>query len=153
MKASRKTKIITCLIISLIAFKFSGYGGTTNKTEKTYEGTYEVIVVKIYDGDTITVNIPAFPDIIGHNINIRLNGIDTPELTDKRIEMKQKALLARQFVDDTIRKSRKVEITDLRRDKYFRIDAQVIIDGVNLNQLLLKNGYARPYDGGTKSPW
>ena len=69
MKASRKTKIITCLIISLIAFKFSGYGGTTNKTEKTYEGTYEVIVVKIYDGDTITVNIPAFPDIIGHNIN------------------------------------------------------------------------------------
>ena len=74
-------------------------------------------------------------------------------MTDKRLEMKQKALLARQFVDDTIRKSRKVEITDLRRDKYFRIDAQVIIDGVNLNQLLLKNGYAKPYDGGTKSPW
>jgi hypothetical protein len=74
-------------------------------------------------------------------------------MTDKRIEIKAKAIAAKQFVKDKVNAAEKVEITDLKRDKYFRIDAKILIDGKDLNQMLLQEGLAKPYDGGTKTPW
>ncbi|MBT9528863.1 MAG: thermonuclease family protein, partial [Pseudomonas sp.] len=41
----------------------------------------------------------------------------------------------------------------IRRDKYFRLLAEVWIDGHSLGDLLLKAGLAKVYTGGTKSPW
>lgn len=35
--------------------------------------------MKINDGDTFHVNIEEWPDIIGKNIGIRINGIDAPD--------------------------------------------------------------------------
>ncbi len=37
------------------------------------------------------------------------------------------------------------------RDKYFRIDARVLADGQDLADLLISQGLAVPYDGGTKT--
>ena len=42
--------------------------------------------VRNYDGDTITVNIPNTPPIIGIKMPIRISGIDTPEIKGKTIE-------------------------------------------------------------------
>jgi len=42
---------------------------------------------------------------------------------------------------------------NLGRDKYFRVLADVMIDGKNLTDLLIKKGLGKPYDGGTKSSW
>jgi len=150
-----KTKLITLATLILALSHIYGLSEPVAylKTEKTYPGTYEVIVVNVYDGDTLTVEIPVFPSIIGENIGIRLDGIDTPEMTDKRLDIKAKAIAAKQFVKDQVNAAEKVEITDLKRDKYFRIDARILIDGKDLNQMLLQEGLAKPYDGGTKSPW
>ena len=47
-------------------------------------GDYEgAIYVRNYDGDTITFNLPGLHPIIGEKINIRVNGIDTPEIRGK----------------------------------------------------------------------
>jgi micrococcal nuclease len=151
-----KTKLITYVMLFLVLNHISGISNLpaySAKAEKVYPGTYEVIVIRIHDGDTMTVEIPALPSIIGQHINIRLDGIDTPEITDKRIEIKSKALAARQFVKERVDSAKKVEITHLKRDKYFRIDARILLDGKDLGQMLLQEGLAKPYDGGTKSPW
>lgn len=151
-----KTKLITYVVLFLVLTHIHGISklpAYSAKAEKVYPGTYEVIVIRIHDGDTMTVEIPALPSIIGQHINIRLDGIDTPEMTDKRIEIKSKALAARQFVKDRVSSAKKVEITHLKRDKYFRIDAKILLDGKDLSQMLLQEGLAKPYDGGTKSPW
>ena len=39
----------------------------------------------------------------------------------------------------------------MERDKYFRVVAKVNVDGRDLSQLLLEEGHAVIYDGGTKS--
>lgn len=146
-------KIITiCAIFSLII----GYSKSTEfftQSEKTYSGSYQVIMISVYDGDTFAADIPDFPPVIGDRIGIRLNGIDTPELNDKRPEIKIMAEKAKSVLLTSLKNAKKIVITDLRRDKYFRLDATVIADGVNLNQLMVKLELAKPYDGGKKSPW
>jgi endonuclease YncB( thermonuclease family) len=44
-------------------------------------------------------------------------------------------------------------LTKLQRGKYFRVVADVIIDGVSLEQELLENKLAYKYTGGKKSSW
>jgi len=41
----------------------------------------------------------------------------------------------------------------MQRGKYFRILANVIIDGKSLGDSLVSNGLARRYDGGKRGGW
>jgi len=41
----------------------------------------------------------------------------------------------------------------MQREKYFRIVADVDIDGQDLGQMLIHEGLAQPYDGGKKPKW
>ena len=48
-------------------------------------GDYQgAVYVQNYDGDTVTFNLPGLHPIIGEKINIRVNGIDTPEIRGKK---------------------------------------------------------------------
>ena len=55
-------------------------------------------VISVYDGDTFRVNIDSLPPIVGKNIAIRLEGVDTPEIKGKCQYEKDLALEARDFV-------------------------------------------------------
>ena len=47
-------------------------------------GDYQgAVYVRNYDGDTVTFNLPNLHPIIGENISIRVNSIDTPEINGK----------------------------------------------------------------------
>ena len=113
----------------------------------------EAEVVSIYDGDTITVNVVGWPDIIGKKIEVRFSGIDTPEMHDKRPHVRKKAILAREFVYNKIGEAKRVQLKHLHRDKYFRIDAEVFVNGQNLSEELLKHDLAVKYHGKTKKNW
>ncbi len=39
--------------------------------------------IKNYDADTVTFNIPNIHPLIGKKINIRVSGVDTPEIRTK----------------------------------------------------------------------
>lgn len=109
-------------------------------------------VTSIYDGDTFRANLAAgWPKIISYRIGIRIGGIDTPELKSKCQVEKVKARLAKQFTVENLRKAKKIELRNMRRGKYFRIVADVWLDGKNLAEALLKAGHAVKYDGGTKT--
>ncbi|KHD87556.1 MAG: nuclease [Bdellovibrio sp. ArHS] len=109
-----------------------------------------VKVLKNYDGDTLTVNIPNVPALIGKNISVRVLGIDTPEVKTKNRCEKEAGKIARNLVANTLKNAKTVELHNVQRDKYFRILADVIVDGRSLKDILLKNNLAYSYDGGTK---
>jgi len=107
-------------------------------------------VTSIYDGDTFTVNIRAYPNIIGERISIRVNGIDAPEIRGKCAKEKELARTAKQLTVSTLRSADTIELHNMQRDKYFRIVADVYADDKNLAKILIENNLAVPYDGGTK---
>ena len=110
-------------------------------------------VISVYDGDTFRVNIDSLPPLIGKNIPVRLEGVDTPEINGKCQYEKDLALKARDFVRRKLFNATEIKLNDLQRGKYFRIVAKVYIDGVSLEEELLQNGLAYQYSGGKKSNW
>ena len=110
-------------------------------------------VISVYDGDTFRVDIDSLPPIVGKNIAIRLNGVDTPEIQGKCKYEKDLAVKARDFVRNKLANAKEIKLTKLQRGKYFRVVADVMIDGVSLEQELLENKLAYKYTGGKKSSW
>jgi len=110
-------------------------------------------VISVYDGDTFRVDIDSLPPIVGKNIPIRLNGVDTPEIQGKCQQEKDLALEARDFVRNKLANAKEIKLTKLQRGKYFRVVADVYFDGVSLEQELLDNELAYKYTGGKKSSW
>ena len=110
-------------------------------------------VISVYDGDTFRVNIDSLPPIVGKNIAIRVNGVDTPEIRGKCQYEKNLALEARDFVRAKLSNAKEIKLTNLQRGKYFRVVANVVVDGVSLEQELLDNELAYEYSGGKKLSW
>jgi endonuclease YncB( thermonuclease family) len=90
-------------------------------------------VVSVTDGDTIKVLDPG-----GQQVKIRLYGIDSPE---KKQSFGQAAT---KHTADMIA-GKAVEIEEVDRDRYGRTVGIVLIGGMNVNQELVKNGYAWVY--------
>ena len=110
-------------------------------------------VISVYDGDTFRVNIDSLPPLVGKNIPIRLKGVDTPEIQGKCQYERNLALKARDFVRSKLANAKEIRLQELQRGKYFRIVADVIVDGMSLEKELLENELAYKYSGGKKSSW
>ena len=119
----------------------------------TNDQVLNVQVVKVHDGDTFSVNIRDWPPIVGLNMPIRIHGIDTPEMNSIDAKLKSLAIQARDYVKNRINTAKKIELRNITRDKYFRLDADVYIDNTNIASELIAKGLAKPYTGGTKNPW
>ena len=120
---------------------------------KTYGEATVLEITSVYDGDTFRANIEGFPAIIGERMAIRIAGIDTPEMNDKNPKVKELAQLAKQFTVKRLREGKHIVLKNIQRGKYFRIVADVYIDGVSLADELIKAGLAKPYTGGKKPDW
>ncbi len=136
-----------CLFLVLCLAAYS------SQAETQYGSVTVSKVLSVYDGDTFRVNIDSLPPLVGKNIPIRLEGVDTPEINGKCQYEKDLAIEARDFVRNKLLNSSEIKLNDLQRGKYFRIIAKVYIDGVSLEKELLQNGLAYQYNGGKKSSW
>lgn len=110
-------------------------------------------VTSIYDADTFRVNIKGWPDIIGQHMSIRVLGVDAPEIRGKCEAEKIAARKAKQFTVQALRAAHAIELRNIKRGKYFRILADVYIDGKSLAQALISANHARVYDGGARAGW
>jgi endonuclease YncB( thermonuclease family) len=89
-------------------------------------------VVGVSDGDTITVMHE------GKGEKIRLYGVDTPE---KGQDFGQRA---KKFTSDLVF-GKIVEVDPVATDRYGRTVGHVFMNGLSLNQELIKSGYAWVY--------
>lgn len=135
------------LSLIFILISFSVTAGDCKHDANTFRC---VKYVKNYDADTVTFNVPGVHPLIGKKINIRVQGVDTPEVRTKNKCEKEKARNAKKLVGNLLKNAKRIDLQNVSRGKYFRIVADVIIDGKSLSYYLLKNGLAYSYDGGTK---
>ena len=110
----------------------------------------EVEFLGNYDGDTVKVNIPWIHSLLGKEISIRLRGVDTPEIRTRDACEKAMANVAKSFVFKKITESKKIELKNCERGKYFRLVCDINLDGKNLTEMLIKQKLGYPYDGGSK---
>jgi len=120
-------------------------------SDKVYGSAFVSEVTSIYDGDTFRVNLKGYPELIGYRIGIRVNGIDTPEMRGQCAKEKGLARQAKEFTVQQLRSAKVIELRNMKRGKYFRIVADVFVDGKNLAQMLIDNDLAVTYDGGHKA--
>jgi micrococcal nuclease len=133
-------KQLILILITLISLQAKEYGNITINE-----------VTSIYDGDTFRVNIKGYPSIVGERVPIRINGVDTPEMRGKCVKEKTLARDAKQFTVSKLRDAKVIELRHMQRGKYFRIVADVYVDGNSLGDALINNHLAVTYDGGTKT--
>jgi len=84
---------------------------------------------------------------------VRLYGIDTPESRTRNKDEKVRGKMAGSFLKNAVDNGTKVIIeTKLKdsRGKYGRVLGNVIVDGVNINQVMIDNYLAVAYFGQSK---
>lgn len=106
-------------------------------------------VIKVYDGDTITIGTFLNNDKQCYRFSVRLNGIDCPEIKSKNEKEKESAILSRDKLSEQIL-NKIVVLKNISTEKYGRLLADVVYENININQWMLDNKYAIPYDGGKK---
>jgi micrococcal nuclease len=111
-------------------------------------------VIKVYDGDTLTIasRLPGNETL--YRFSVRLGGIDCPEMKSKIASEKQVAQVAKEFVSHHVM-NKVVELRHVEMEKYGRLLAQVYYKDntgtlVCLNNQLCAERLAVAYDGGTK---
>lgn len=136
---------------------------TTTTAEKyleiiTYQDTIPFVppitsgkVIKVYDGDTITIasKLP-YKDSPIYRFSVRLLGIDSPEMKSKTSTEKQLAIVAKDALSNLIM-GKTIHLKNISTEKYGRVLANVYLDDLHVNQWMLDNNHAVLYDGGTKN--
>lgn len=108
-------------------------------------------VVSFIDGDTIRVTVNEWPPVIGHRIPVRISGINAPERRsrcDTEAEKERERELAansRMYLVERLRGAETVELRQIERGSFFRINAEVWVDGENVGAEMLAEGHALPY--------
>lgn len=132
------------LQITIILFLIQSALITANYKDEIKDFT----IVKVRDGDTFIIDISNIPDVFGKNIAVRIRGIDTPELNDKREEIKTIAIKAKEELEKLFNSGYKIVLYNLGRDKYFRLLASVKVGDIDVAEYLIKKGLAKSYYGG-----
>lgn len=109
-------------------------------------------VVKVYDGDTITIG--CLIDKVTYKFSTRLPRIDTPELRTSNDIEKRAGYLVRNKVSNQVL-NHIVKVGKLDYDKYGRLLCEIYFKNsngkyINLSDWILENNYAVPYNGGAK---
>ena len=108
------------------------------------------IVIKVYDGDTITIaSTLPYKNSEMYRFSIRLSGIDAAEIKSKNEDEQIVAREARDCLSNLIL-HKYVTIKNLNMEKYGRILADVYFKDIHVNEWMLSQRFAVDYDGGTK---
>ncbi len=130
------------------------FGFFMNPYQITWEDTVEFVphvnkgrCIKVYDGDTITI-AARWPYCTSplYRFSVRLAGIDAAELKDKS----PLAFKAKEHLSSLIL-GKEVVLKNVKKEKYGRLLASVYYNNLDVNQWMLDQKLAVPYDGKTKN--
>lgn len=142
-------------------------------------GTQFCKIQKVYDGDTPTIIIKINKEFFA--FNVRLIGIDTPEIhprnenlskkesehllgikaRNKLIELvtDQSIIIDKKYTNDELKyifnKNKKIITVEFsnEQDKYKRPLVKLYDNNICINDILINQQYAKSYDGTTKEKW
>ena len=125
--------------------------------QKTPVGvTYDATIVRATDGDTVVIAAPYLPAPLKPELGVRIFGVDTPEkgFRGKCESEKVRGEQASVFTKDVIKATKKHQVVLYDWDKFGgRVLGDILLDGMSLRALLIKNGFAREYFGDAKQSW
>jgi len=125
--------------------------------QKTPVGvTYDTTIVRAVDGDTVVIAAPYLPAPLKPEFGVRIFGVDTPEkgFRAKCESEKKRGEQASIFTKDVIAATKKHQVVLYDWDKFGgRVLGDILLDGMSLRALLIKNGFAREYFGDAKQSW
>lgn len=118
--------------------------------------TYEVIITRVIDGDTVAIQANWLPEPLKKELAIRVYGVDTPEKGHraKCPSENERGVRASEFTKTAVAKSKSQQMVLMSWDKYGgRVLGDVILDGKSLRKMLIDRGFAREYYGEAKTSW
>ena len=111
---------------------------------------YNATLDRIVDGDTFDCILDLGFDVKLHKQRVRLAGIDTPESRTRDLAEKKLGLAAKERLKELCVGNFKIK--SLGKGKYGRIlGIPYTEDGDDICQILINEGHAVEYHGGTKS--
>ena len=115
---------------------------------------YKVKITRVVDGDTVDAEVDLGFDTFIKD-RIRLMGLDTPESRTRNKKEKALGLAAKAYLKELLRENKGDVILRTSKEgkgKFGRILGTLLIyDGkTNVNQMLIDEGHARDYFGGSK---
>lgn len=120
---------------------------------KSFAGPVEAHVLRVIDGDTFLAEALVWP---GHTVrvNVRIRGIDAPEMRSKCAKEREAAHHAR-FLLEALIGEMPVQVYNIGADKYYgRVLADVTnVHGTSVAEELLNKHAVRPYEGKKKMPF
>ena len=102
------------------------------------------LVIKVYDGDTITIATQVYDDPTMYRFSVRLLGINAPEIRTRDADEKRSAKVAQQVLSDAVI-GKNVTLKNVTVEKYGRLLADVYLGDQNINEYLLQNQVVEPY--------
>ena len=119
------------------------------------QNEYDVTVIKVVDGDTVDVDIDLGFGVCLKDERVRIMGIDTPEsrTSDKVEDLFGEAAKAR--LKELMKNGAKLITTEDKhgedmKGKFGRILGDFKVDGKRVTDILIEEGHAVAYFGGSK---
>ena len=116
---------------------------------------YKVNIIKIVDGDTVDVDIDLGFGMWIKDERVRMMGIDTPESrtrdkVEKKFGLASKERLKRMLGKKGILKTQVNKKGEDMKGKFGRILGDFVVDDKMATEILVEEGYAVAYFGGSK---
>lgn len=120
---------------------------------------------RVYDGDTFMIDLKGLPSVFGNDLSIRVRDVDTPEMrsrcsgTDQltkdehRANERAMAAVVHAYVETWLSQAKEIRVHNVSRDSFFRLIADVSVDGVDYRTHLLEKGYGHNALDGDIGGW
>jgi len=139
-------KILAIVLLSLTSIAHAQKQGVT----------YDAQILRVNDGDTVVISAPFLPAPLKPELAVRIYGVDTPE-KGFRAQCPQedaRGKAASEFTKKAVAGAQKRQVVLMDWDKFGgRVLGDIILDGVSLREMLIKNNMARAYFGEAKQSW
>ncbi len=116
-----------------------------------HAGEYRASVQRVIDGDTFDASVEIWPDITVKS-RIRILPMDTPE--SKAATQCERDLAKRSTIAlESLIAAKIVTINTERKDAFGRMLARVRVNGVDVGDKMIADGFARTWKPGTQGGW
>lgn len=160
---NRRLMIVAMLPTTLAGYFLAGGGADSQSAPSVFplsviQGPVEADVLKVTDGDTIQVAAFVWPDAVTIK-DIRIRGVDAPELRGSCQYEKDLANAAKSFVVDLVNKNKKrvklsvVGCNSTEGGSFGRCLADVSVGAVPIAGTLIEKGLGRTNSGEPRGSW